>query len=169
MIFALAAALVVIAIMAALGVVLALAMASEDGAQAAEQRAAAGEAEPRVPGWTLLGRAFARRCPRCAECGAVFWVDRGEWLGAFVLDWACATGLAIVVWAALEAFARLPQIAEIAIISGAVMLSLFATFPWSRSLWTVFLYLTGVMGERPATAQEASDPAAPPAASPPPL
>jgi uncharacterized protein (DUF983 family) len=182
MIFALAAALVVIAIMAALGIVLALAMASEDGAQAAEQRAAADDAEPRVPGWTLLGRAFARRCPRCgrgaifasyfqmnprcAECGAVFWVDRGEWLGAFVVDWACATGLAIVVWAALEAFTRLPQIAEIAIISGAVMLSLFATFPWSRSLWTVFLYLTGVMGERPASAQEAAD-TAPPAASPP--
>ncbi|HEY2525895.1 MAG TPA: DUF983 domain-containing protein [Candidatus Binataceae bacterium] len=170
MIFAMGAALVVIAIMAALGVILALAMASEDGAQAAEQRAAAGDAEPRVPGWVLLGRAFARRCPRCgrgaifasyfkmnprcAECGAAFWVDRGEWLGAFVVDWACATGLAITVWAMLEAFTSLPQIAEIAIISVAVMLSLFATFPWSRSLWTVFLYLTGVMGERPAGAQE---------------
>lgn len=182
MIFAMAAALVVIAIMAGLGVILALAMASEDGAQAAEERAAAGDVEPRVPGWTLLRRAFARRCPRCgrgaifasyfrmnprcAECGAAFWVDRGEWLGAFVIDWACATALAIAVWAALEAFTALAQIAEIAIISVAVMLSLFATFPWSRSLWTVFLYLTGVMGERPAGAQE-SGTAAPPAVSPP--
>jgi uncharacterized protein (DUF983 family) len=182
MIFAMAAALVVIAIMAVLGVILALAMASEDAAQAAEQRAAAGDTEPRVPGWTLLRRAFGGRCPRCGrgaifasyfkmnprcpECGAVFWVDRGEWLGAFVLDWACATGLAITVWAALEVFTRLPQVAEIAIISVAVMASLFVTFPWSRSLWTVFLYLTGAMGERPATAQEAGD-RAPPAASPP--
>jgi hypothetical protein len=102
--------------------------------------------------------------PRCSECGAVFWVDRGEWLGAFVIDWACATGLTIVVWAALEAFTTLPQIVEIAIISACVMASLFATFPWSRSLWTVFLYLTGVMGERPARAH--AD-AAPPKAVPP--
>ena len=180
MIFAMAAALAVIATMAGLGVILALAMAREDGAGAAEERAAAGDLEPRVPGWTLLGRAFARRCPRCgrgavfaayfrmnprcSECGAVFWVDRGEWLGAFVIDWACATGLAIVVWAALEAFTTLPQIVEIAIISACVMTSLFATFPWSRSLWTVFLYLTGVMGERPARAH--AD-AAPPTALPP--
>jgi hypothetical protein len=34
--------------------------------------------------------------PRCSECGAVFWVDEGEWLGAFVIDWAFATGTAIV-------------------------------------------------------------------------
>ena len=134
MIFAMAAALAVIATMAGLGVILALAMAREDGARAAEERAAAGDLEPRVPGWTLLGRAFVKRCPRCgrgavfasyfrmnprcSECGAVFWVDRGEWLGAFVIDWACATGLTIVVWAALEAFTTLPQIVEIAIISG---------------------------------------------------
>jgi len=102
--------------------------------------------------------------PRCSECGAVFWVDRGEWLGAFVIDWACATGLAIMVWAALEASTTLPQIVEIAIISACVMASLFATFPWSRSLWTVFLYLTGVMSERPARAH--AD-AAPPKAVPP--
>jgi uncharacterized protein (DUF983 family) len=172
MIFAMAAALAVIATMAALGVILALAMAREDGAGAAAERAAAGDTEPRVPGWTLLRRAFAKRCPRCgrgavfasyfkmnprcSECGAVFWVDQGEWLGAFVLDWACATGLAIVVWAALEAFAELSQIAEIAIISACVIASLLATFPWSRSFWTVFLYLTGAMGERPARAQESA-------------
>ena len=179
MIFAMIAALAIIATMAALGVVLALAMAREDGAEAAAQRAAAGDAEPRVPGWTLLRRALARRCPRCgrgavfasyfrmssrfSECGAVFWVDQGEWLGAFVIDWACATGTAIVVWMALElAFTKLPQIVEIAIISVCVMGSLFATFPWSRSFWTVFLYLTGAMGERPARAQDSPD-ATPPA------
>jgi uncharacterized protein (DUF983 family) len=174
MIFAMIAALAVIATMAALGVILALAMAREDGAQAASERAADGDAEPRVPGWTLLRRALGRRCPRCgrgavfasyfrmnsrcSECGAVFWVDQGEWLGAFVIDWACATGTAIVVWAALElAFTKLPQIVEIAMISFCVMVSLFVTFPWSRSFWTVFLYLTGVMGERPARAQDNVD------------
>jgi uncharacterized protein (DUF983 family) len=183
MIIAMVAALAVIAMMAALGVVLALAMAREDGAEAAAQRAAAGDAEPRVPGWTLLRRALGRRCPRCgrgavfasyfrmnsrcSECGAVFWVDQGEWLGAFVIDWACATGTAIVVWIALElAFRKLPQIGEIAIISACVMVSLFVTFPWSRSFWTVFLYLAGVMGERPARAQDSPN-ATPQAAVPP--
>ena len=184
MIFAMIAALAVIATMAALGVILALAMAREDGAGAAAGRAAAGEIEePRVAGWTLFGRAFGKRCPRCgrgaifasyfrmnprcSECGAVFWVDQGEWLGAFVIDWAFATGTAIVVWMALElAFTRIPQTVEIAIISACVIVSLFATFPWSRSFWTVFLYLTGVMGERPARPQENVD-AAPPAALPP--
>jgi uncharacterized protein (DUF983 family) len=172
MIWAMIAALAVIAMMAGLGVILALAMAREDGAEAAAQRSAAGNAEARVPGWMLLWRALARRCPRCgrgaifasyfrmnsrcSECGAAFWVDKGEWLGAFVIDWACATGTAIVVWIVLElAFAKLPQTAEIAIISLCVMVSLFATFPWSRSFWTVFLYLTGVMGERPVRAQDA--------------
>ena len=68
---------------------------------------------------------------------------------------------------ALElAFSKLPQIVEIAIISLCVMASLFATFPWSRSFWTVFLYLAGVMGERPARAQDSPN-ATPQAAVPP--
>lgn len=173
MIFAMLVALAVIAMMAAFGVILALAMAREDGAEAASERAATGIVEPRVAGWTLLVRAFGKRCPRCGrgaifesyfrmnprcdECDAVFWVDQGEWLGAFVIDWAFASGIAIAVWAALElAFTNLPQFAEIIIICVCVMVSLFATFPWSRSFWTVFLYLAGAMGERPVRAAEAA-------------
>jgi hypothetical protein len=80
-----------------------------------------------------------------------------------VIDWAFATGTAIVVWAALElAFIEISQIVEIAMISVCVMASLFITFPWSRSFWTVFLYLTGVMGERPARAQDSTEAAPPP-------
>jgi uncharacterized protein (DUF983 family) len=175
-VFAIIAALAVIAIMAGLGVILALAMANEDAAGARKSRAAAGEADPRVPGLTLLRRALARRCPRCGrgavfaryftmnprcpECGAVFWVDRGEWLGAFVIDWAFATGTGIVIWPALELlFPQLGQAAVIAIVSTFVLASLFTTFPWSRSMWTVFLYLTGAMGERlPGARQDRSDP-----------
>jgi len=44
--------------------------------------------------------------------------------------------------------------------------SLFVTFPWSRSFWTVFLYLAGAMGERPARAQDSPN-ATPQAAVPP--
>ena len=175
MIFALGAALAVIAIMAGLGVILALAMAREDGAEAAAERANgdARASEPRVSGVTLLGRAMRRRCPRCGrgaifdsyfrmnarctECDAAFWVDQGEWLGAFVIDWACATGIALIVWALLELFfPRMPQTLEIVLISVCALASLFASFPWSRSLWTVFLYLAGAMGERPARAQDAT-------------
>ncbi len=177
MIFALCAALAVIAIMAGLGVVLALAMAREDGAEAAAERAN-GDArtyQPPVAGLVLLGRALRRRCPRCGrgaifdsyfrmnarcgECDAAFWVDQGEWLGAFVIDWACATGIALIVWALLELFfPRMPQTLQIVLISICALASLFATFPWSRSLWTVFLYLAGAMGERPARAQDAAAP-----------
>jgi uncharacterized protein (DUF983 family) len=174
MIFALGAALAVIAIMAGLGVILALAMAREDGAEAAAERAN-GDApgSERVSGVTLLGRAMRRRCPRCgcgaifawyfrmnarcSECDAAFWVDQGEWLGAFVIDWACATGIALIVWALLELFfPRMPQTLQIVLISVCALASLFASFPWSRSLWTVFLYLAGAMGERPARAQDAT-------------
>ena len=169
-VFAIIAALAVIAIMAGLGVILALAMANEDAAGARKSRAV-GETEPRLPGLTLLRRALARRCPRCGrgaifsryftmnprcpECGAVFWVDKGEWLGAFVIDWAFATGTGIVIWAALELlFPHLAQAAVIVIVSIFVLASLFTTFPWSRSMWTVFLYLTGAMGERLPAARE---------------
>jgi hypothetical protein len=50
MIFAMICALAVIAIMAGLGVVLALAMARENGAEANARRTAAGDVAPRVPG-----------------------------------------------------------------------------------------------------------------------
>jgi hypothetical protein len=71
MIFAMICALAVIAIMAGLGVVLALAMARENGAEANARRTAAGDVAPRVPGWTLLLRALGKRCPRCGR-GRIF-------------------------------------------------------------------------------------------------
>jgi uncharacterized protein (DUF983 family) len=171
-VFAMAAALVVLAMLAGLGVVLAIAMAREDGIDARSASCGA-PAAPRVPGRTLLWRAIGRRCPRCGggrvfhsyfkmnprclECGAVFWVDQGEWLGPFVLDYSCATGAAIVVWAMLELMApQIGEAAELALLAAVVIASLFATFPWSRSLWTVFLYISGAMGERPIRAEAAT-------------
>lgn len=183
MIFAMVAALAVIAMLAGVGVILALAMAREDGAEVGAERAAGGDAEARVAGWMLLRRALRKRCPRCgrgsvfasyftmkprcSECGAVFWVDKGEWLGAFVIDWSFATATAIMTWIALElAFAAVPQVLEIALISVCVIVSLLVIFPWSRSFWTVFLYLAGAMGQRPARAHD--NPAAvPPSVLPP--
>lgn len=173
-VFAMAAALVVLAMLAGLCVILAIAMAREDGIGAQEAGADA-VAAPRVPGRTLLLRALCRRCPRCGRgrvfrsyfkmntqcsaCGAVFWVDEGEWLGPFVLDYSCATAAAIIVWAAIELLApQTGEAAELALLAAVVIASLFASFPWSRSLWTVFLYISGAMGERPIRAEAVAHP-----------
>lgn len=177
-VFAIAAALLVLAMLAGLGVVLAIAMAREGAADPGG--AGAG---PRAGGWTLMRRALGKRCPRCgrgrvfasyfrmnprcAECGAVFWVDQGEWLGPFVLDYSCATAAAVVVWAAMELAApEISETAELAVLAVVIMASLFASFPWSRSLWTLFLYVSGAMGERPVSAEAAA--ATPPRGAPPP-
>ena len=169
--------------MAALGVILALAMAREDGAGAAAERAAAGDRGAARCGmdviWAGVRQAMPAMRPRRGlrllfqDESAMQRVRRG-FLGRpgrmarRVRDrLGLRHGHAIVVWMALERrLHESPQTVEIAIISACVIASLFATFPWSRSFWTVFLYLTGVMGERPARAQENVD-AAPPAALPP--
>src|SRR5581483_359133 len=168
-VFAMAAALVVLAMLAGLGVLLAIAMARDDG-EGARTEAAGVQAAPRVAGAALLRRAAGRRCPRCGrgrvfrsyvkmnpqctECGAVFWVDEGEWLGPFVLDYASATGVAIIAWAAIELLApQIGLIPEVMLLCAVVIASLLLSFPWTRSLWTVFLYVAGAMGERPARAE----------------
>ncbi len=173
-VFAMAAALVVLAMLAGLGILLAIAMAREDGIGAAEAGPGA-QAAPRVAGRTLLWRAAGRRCPRCGrgrvfrsyfkmnpqctECRAVFWVDEGEWLGPFVLDYSGATGAALVVWAALELLApQLALVPELILLCAVVIASLLLSFPWTRSLWTVFLYVAGAMGERPARAEATHPP-----------
>lgn len=166
---ALLAALAVLAVLAGLGVVLAIAMAREDGTNARGPKA--GEAaEPRIAGSTLLWRALRRRCPRCGTgrvfrsylrmnpqcpvCGAVFWAEEGEWTGAFILDYSCATAAAIIAWAVIELTApKMGLLPELGILAGAIVVSGLAVFPFSRSLWTVFLYLSGMMGERSITRQ----------------
>jgi uncharacterized protein (DUF983 family) len=173
-VFAFAAALFVLAMLGGLGVVLALAMAreaqTEDGsADLSESR----PVEPGARGWTALRRALGKRCPRCGrgrvfdsyfkmnprcgECGAVFWVDQGEWLGPFMLDYTAATTVAVIVWGVIElALPRISMAVLLVVLCAVVVASLFASFPWSRCLWTVFLYLSGAMGARPISAEAGS-------------
>lgn len=171
-VFALAAALAVLAMLAGLGVVLAIAMAREDGAGVRDENPDA-LTGAHVPGLTLLWRAMRRRCPRCGEgrifrsylkmnqrcpeCDAVFWADQGEWLGPFVLDYACATAAAIAVWAVLELTAPdMRLLPELALLGAAIVGSALLSFPFTRSLWTIFLYISGAMGERPIRAADTS-------------
>jgi len=116
--------------------------------------------EARPSGWSLLGRALARRCPACGRgpmftsyfnmnkacpvCGAVFWSNEGEWIGSMVIGYGAAVSGVLVSWAILMFFGfsgtvQMVVPAAVAIILGVGMV------PWSRSLWTVFLYISGEM------------------------
>ncbi|HUY20119.1 MAG TPA: hypothetical protein VMV15_12915 [Candidatus Binataceae bacterium] len=124
--------------------------------------------EPRPSGAALVRRALARHCPHCGEgrlfrtymtmnracpaCGAVFWQNEGEWMGAAVMDYTVAAGCALLAWITLallsaSEFFQFVIPAIVAAASGA------AIVPWSRSFWTLFLYVNGEMGlaTRPAS------------------
>ena len=113
---------------------------------------------------TLLKRALRRRCPicglgpmfrshfginkTCPVCKVTFWRDPGEVLGAMYLDWAVAMGTFLPLWAALAWLTNLSELAQISILSAASGVSVIICYPWSRSLWTVLVYLSGGI-ERP--------------------
>ncbi|HVA68681.1 MAG TPA: DUF983 domain-containing protein [Candidatus Binataceae bacterium] len=162
-ILAILGALTVLAMLAALGIVLGLAMARDDGLAANEGRTTA-ERNPQIPGWTLLRRALAKRCPRCGqgrifksyftmnrecpECGAMLWPESGEWIGAFVIDWTATSGAALVTWLAMSlVFPGAREAIVLAVVLLAVVASLLIIIPWSRSLWTIFLYMAGASGQ----------------------
>jgi uncharacterized protein (DUF983 family) len=109
----------------------------------------------------LLYRAIARRCPNCGHgkilrsyfqmnpqclsCGSVFWKNEGEWTGPMLIDFIFALAASLYTWAALVYF-------DCSLTSQMVVTGLIAAFagvlvmPWSRSLWTMFLFVTGEMG-----------------------
>jgi uncharacterized protein (DUF983 family) len=113
------------------------------------------------PAMTLLRRALLRRCPvcgkgamfrsyfamneRCESCGAVFWKNEGEWLGPMVMDYSAAGAAALLSWLVTSWF-DLSGAAQFMIPVGATIIVGLAAIPWSRSLWTVFLYITKEMG-----------------------
>ena len=113
----------------------------------------------RVSGKTLLKRALRRRCPVCGRgrmfrshfkinptcplCHVTFWHDPGEVLGAMYLDWAVAMGTFLPLWAALCWLTNLSDISQLIILSIASATAVIICYPWSRSLWTVLVYLSG--------------------------
>ncbi|HEY6419001.1 MAG TPA: DUF983 domain-containing protein [Candidatus Binataceae bacterium] len=115
-------------------------------------------------GRTLIARAIARKCPvcgrgaifrshfrmnrSCSNCHVVFWKDPGESLGAMYLDYAVATGAFLVCWAILSFGTNLSDLAQMVILCTIAVAAVFVFFPFTRSAWTVLIYLSGGI-ERP--------------------
>jgi uncharacterized protein (DUF983 family) len=111
---------------------------------------------------TLLYRALAGKCPNCgigkvlksyfqmnkecSSCGAVFWKNEGEWTGSMLIDFIFALAVSLYTWAALVYFdcsltAQMAVTGTIAAFGGVMVM------PWAHGLWTMFLFVTGEMGQ----------------------
>ena len=117
-----------------------------------------------VSGANLVWRALMLRCPacgrgrifgarfrmnqRCEACGTVFWKNEGEWLGPAVVDYTAATGAALVVWA-IVVFAGASVSVQLICAGAAAIISALAFSRWSRSFWTLLLYISGEMADTP--------------------
>jgi uncharacterized protein (DUF983 family) len=118
----------------------------------------------RVDGKTLFRRALRRRCPVCGlgamfrshftinqicpTCHVTFWRDPGEALGAMYFDWIVAMVAFLGLWVALDWLTHLSEMTEFFILSTASVAAVILCYPWSRSMWTVLVYLSGGI-ERP--------------------
>lgn len=138
---------------------------------AASRRGTGGHAQARPAGWLLVWRAIGRRCPACGRgrmfksyfgmnsacpaCGSVFWKNEGEWIGPMVIDYAVAVAGVLVSWAVLMFF-DFCETAQIVIPAVTAVVLGVGMVPWSRSFWTLFLYVTNEM-----TAADASAPSGP--------
>jgi ribosomal protein S27E len=115
-----------------------------------------------LSGWRLVGRAIALRCPRCGigpifdsrfrmrvfcpQCGVVFWKSEGEWLGPGVIDYSIATTTGLVAWAVLV-LAGAPAVVQFIFASLAALINAATLSRWSRSFWTLLLYISGDLSE----------------------
>jgi len=131
-----------------------------------------GEAAAGLPPGILIKRALARMCPICGRgamfssylemrklcpaCGAQFWKNEGEWVGPAVIDYSIAAAAAVITWTVFV-FVGANWILQLALPVAAAFASAIAAIPWTRSLWTLFLFLNGEMGPR----QEESTPSLP--------
>jgi uncharacterized protein (DUF983 family) len=122
-------------------------------------------AEPaQIPARILIRRALARRCPlcgrgalfrthfrmnrECANCHAIFWKDPGESLGAMYVDYAVAAGAFLAAWLVLALVTNWSDLAQLVVLSVIAAVSVVVFYPFSRSVWTVLIYLSGGI-ERP--------------------
>jgi uncharacterized protein (DUF983 family) len=120
-----------------------------------------GSAQQLPNGWTLIRHALARKCPLCGRgkisrsviqmnqscpvCGVLFWKNGGEWIGPAVINYSVALGGALAAWAVLVMFGC-SAFLQVAVSSVAAIAAVVAVTPWSRSFWTLFLYLNGELG-----------------------
>lgn len=146
-------------VLTAMGVALCIAMAWSEWAESATAKRLA------LSGRSISGRAFVRRalrlrCPacgvgalfrsyfhmnsQCPACGSVFWANDGEWLGPLTIDWTIASGVGLLAWT-WTLYAGYPESMQIALASVVVIACEFVILPWSRSFWTLFLFINGEM------------------------
>ncbi len=117
-----------------------------------------GRVTPETSKMNLFGRAFARKCPACGigelarnlfqmnrecpNCHAVFWTNDGEFMGPVVINYAVGMGSALGSWAILMFF-DFGVTAQTIVPCLAALVFAISMMPWSRSFWTLFLYLSG--------------------------
>jgi uncharacterized protein (DUF983 family) len=149
-----------VGVLTLIAVYLMVGMAWQDYDTSADS-AKARSAASRPGAGSLFFRAITRKCPncgrgkilksyfqmnaQCSSCGSVFWKNEGEWTGPMLIDFIFALGASLYTWAALVYFdcsltSQLVVTGLIAALGGVLVM------PWSRSLWTMFLFVTGEMG-----------------------
>jgi uncharacterized protein (DUF983 family) len=149
-----------VGVLTTIAVYLMVGMAWQDYDTSAESASARSLAARPGPG-TLLYRALVGKCPNCgigkvlksyfhmnsecSSCGSVFWKNEGEWTGPMLIDFIFALGASLYTWAALVYF-DCSLTAQLAITGAIAALGGILVMPWSRSLWTMFLFVTGEMG-----------------------
>jgi uncharacterized protein (DUF983 family) len=120
------------------------------------------DSQPIPSGWRLIARAMALRCPRCGggaifdspfrmraacpACGVVFWKSEGEWLGPGMIDYSIATASGLIAWAILVLLG-VSAITQFVVASLAALIIAAALSRWSRSFWTLLLYISGDLTE----------------------
>jgi uncharacterized protein (DUF983 family) len=149
------AAVAVVMLLAAIGVYLIIASAWREYQQSDIVTEAGA---PALSGAILFRRALARKCPACGQgaisrsflqmntgcphCGVTFWRAEGEWMGPSVINYAGAFGAALITWAALVMLNG-SEAAQLVLASAAAVVAVVVMTPWSRSFWTLFLFLNG--------------------------
>ncbi len=79
----------------------------------------------------------------CASCHVIFWKDPGESLGAMYVDYAVATVTFLIAWLILDFTTHLSDAVQIAIVGVLAVASVLVFYPFSRSAWTVLVYISG--------------------------
>jgi uncharacterized protein (DUF983 family) len=156
---AILAAFGMLGVLSLMGMYLIIAMTWEKSPRRSREPTANGKLYT-MAGWMLARRALFLRCPacgrgrifdscfrmnkRCPQCGNLFWKNEGEWLGPAVVDYTVATAGALVAWAVLV-FLGFSEATQIIGASAAALIGAIALSRWSRSFWTLLLYISGDM------------------------
>jgi uncharacterized protein (DUF983 family) len=156
---AILAAFGVIALLSLMGAYLVIGMAWERSPIRSNRADDSGRT---LSGWRLIARAMALRCPKCGLgkifdsrfrmrvscpiCRVVFWKSEGEWLGPGMVDYSIATASGLVAWAGLV-FLGVSAITQLVFASLAALVVAAALSRWSRSFWTLLLYISGDLSE----------------------